>query len=412
MALDLFIIGVLLLLSAFFSGSETALMAADRIKLRQRSREDKRAKTARMILKQPEKLLATLLFCNNLVNVGLSAMGTALAIRIMGSEGVWVATALVTIFLLVFSEITPKTLAAYYPTQVAVAVAGIMHACVRVFYPVVQVLTWISTGIIRLMGVSKPEGRPHITEEELAFVIKASAEEGVLGHEKQEMLMGVLSLDQVLVGDIMIPLRDVVCLSLDATYEEVFETLRTYKYARYPVYQGDRANIVGFIHARDFFLEASPERFHLKRLLRPPHYVPELRTIGQQLMSFKEEQAHLSMVVDEYGNVVGIVTMEDVLEEIVGEIEDEHDPEIHWVQNVGPGVYSVDGRVTLRDLNRWLRIDVPMKGVRTISGLVQRELGRIPREGDEVVVGSYRIKVKEMRGRSVVRLELHLPRES
>ncbi len=408
MMVDLTIMVMLLMLSAFFSGSETAFMAVDRIKLRQKARSDKRAQVARSILRQPEKLIATLLFCNNLVNVGLSAIGTALAIRLFGQEGVLIATGLVTVFLLIFSEITPKTIAAYYPNPIAVATAVVMNGCIRLFYPLVRLLTLISSGIIRVLGVSKPERRKGITEEEIAFVIKAGAEDGALDHAKQDMLLGVLSLDRVLVGDIMVPIRDVVTLRLEAPYEEVFRVIQTHKYARYPVYKGDPTNIVGFIHALDFLLQARKESFQLKALLRPPHFVPELRTIGMQLMSFKKEQAHLSLVVDEYGNVVGIVTMEDILEEIVGEIEDEHDPQARWVRKTAPGCYSVDGRVSVRDVNRWLRTRLPAEEVRTMGGLIQKELGRIPQKGDTVKVGPYQLTVEEMRGKSVTRLLLEV----
>ncbi|SMC20940.1 Mg2+ and Co2+ transporter CorB, contains DUF21, CBS pair, and CorC-HlyC domains [Desulfacinum hydrothermale DSM 13146] len=411
MVVDLMIMAVLLMLSAFFSGSETACMAVDRIKLRQKARSDRRAQVVRSILRQPEKLIATLLFCNNLVNVGLSAIGTALAIRLFGPDGVLIATVLVTVFLLIFSEITPKTIAAYYPNAIAMTVAPVMRACIRLFYPLVRLLTFISNGIIGLLGVSRPTGRTGITEEEIAFVIKAGAEEGALDDAKQDMLLGVLSMERVLVGDIMKPLRDVVALPLNASYDQVFQTIQKHKYARYPVYEKDPGNAVGFIHALDFLLHARRDSFQLKRLLRKPHFVPELRTIGMQLVSFKKEQAHLSLVVDEYGNVVGIVTMEDILEEIVGEIEDEHDLQPGWIRQVSAGRYSVDGRVLVRDFNRWLKTGLPADEVRTLGGLVQRELGRIPRQGDSVRVGPCRLTVQEMRGKSVTRLVVEIPQE-
>ncbi len=409
MAKDIVILVLLLGISAFFSGSETAYMAVDRMRLRQKARSDKRARLARGILKEPEKLISTLLFYNNLVNVAASALATALAIQFLGDKGVWVATAATTVCLLVFSEITPKTVGVYYAEKIVVAVAPVLFWCIRLCYPIVHFLSLAAKGLIRLTGLRKPMRPVRWTEEEIAMVIKAGTEEGILDEEKQEMLLGILSLEKVQVGDIAVPLRDVVSVRLDATYEEVYRTIETHKYARYPVYREDPSNIVGFIHERDFFLQPRGASFHLKSFVRPPNFVPELRSLRQQLLNFKKERAHLSIVVDEYGEVTGIVTMEDVLEEIVGEIQDEHDPQRRWVRKVGEMTYIVEGRLLVRDLNRWLHLNLPEEGVKTLGGLVQKALGRIPQPGDQVVLEPYRLHVLEMRGKSVkkIRLEVH-----
>ncbi|MEJ5363707.1 MAG: CNNM domain-containing protein [Desulfosoma sp.] len=411
MATDLAIMVILLGLSAFFSGAETAYMAVDRMRLRQRARSERRARLARGILKEPEKLIAALLFCNNLVNVALSALATALAIRVVGERGVLVATAVTTVCLLVFSEITPKTVGVYYAEKIVVAIAPALLWCIRLCYPFVHLLSLTSHGLIRLTGIRKPSRRVRLTEEEIAMIIKAGTEEGALDPEKQDMLLGVLSLEKTQVGDIAVPLRDVVSVRLDASYEDVYRTIEMHKYARYPVYRDDPADIVGFIHERDFFLSPKDGSFRLKSIVRAPNFVPELRSIRQQLLNFKKERAHLSIVVDEYGNVTGIVTMEDVLEEIVGEIQDEHDPQHPWVRKVGDTTYVVDGRTPVRDLNRWLRIALPEDEVKTLGGLVQKELSRIPQPGDEIAVGSYRLYVLEMRGKSVkkIRLDIFVP---
>jgi len=411
MATDLAIMMVLLGLSAFFSGTETAYMAVDRMRLRQRARTERRARLARGILKEPEKLIATLLFCNNLVNVALSALATALAIQVVGERGVLVATAVTTVCLLVFSEITPKTVGVYYAEKITVAIAPALLWCIRLSYPFVHFLSLASNGLIRLSGIRKPSRRVRLTEEEIAMIIKAGTEEGALDAEKQDMLLGVLSLEKTQVGDIAVPLRDVVSIRLDASYEEVYRTIETHKYARYPVYRNDPADIVGFIHERDFFLSPNDGSFRLTSIVRAPNFVPELRSIRQQLLNFKKDRAHLSLVVDEYGNITGIVTMEDVLEEIVGEIQDEHDPQQRWVRKVGETTYVVEGRTPVRDLNRWLRIGLPEEDVKTLGGLIQKELGRIPQPGDEIALGSYRLHVLEMRGKSVknIRLDVFIP---
>ncbi|MGQ9483574.1 MAG: HlyC/CorC family transporter [Desulfosoma sp.] len=411
MAKDIVIMALLLGLSAFFSGSETAYMALDRMRLRHRARTDKRARLARGILKEPEKLISALLFYNNLVNVALSALATALAIQILGDKGVLVATGVTTLCLLLFAEITPKTVGVYYSEKIAVAVAPVLLWCIRLCYPIVHLLSLAANGLIRLTGLRRPSGHRRWTEEEIAMVIKAGTEEGILDLEKQDMLLGILSLEKVRVGDIAVPLRDVVSVSLNAGYEEVYRVIATHKYARYPVYRGDPSNIVGFIHERDFFLQPKGPDFRLKSIVRPPHFVPELRSIRQQLLYFKKDRAHLSIVVDEYGEITGIVTMEDVLEEIVGDIQDEHDPQRRWVRKVGEKTYIVEGRLLVRDVNRWLRLDLPEEGVKTLGGLVQKALGRIPQPGDDVVLQTYRLHVLEMRGKSIkkIRLDLNLP---
>lgn len=406
MTTDIVIMVVLLALSAFFSGTETAYMAVDRMRLRHKARTERRARLARGILKEPEKLIAALLFCNNLVNVALSALATALAIRVVGDRGVLVATAVTTVCLLLFSEITPKTVGVYYAEKIAVRVAPVLLWCIRLCYPFVHLLSHASNALIRFAGIRKPSRRVRLTEEEIAMIIKAGTEEGVLDPEKQDMLLGVLSLEKTQVGDITVPLRDVVSVRFDASYEEVYRTIEAHKYARYPVYRGDPANIVGFIHERDFFLSPDNGSFRLKSIVRAPNFVPELRSIRQQLLSFKKERAHLSIVVDEYGNVTGIVTMEDVLEEIVGEIQDEHDPQHRWVRKIGDTTYLVEGRTMVRDLNRWLRIALPDEDVKTVGGLVQKVLGRIPQTGDEIVLAPYRLHVLEMRGKSVKKIRL------
>ncbi len=406
MTVDIAIMIVLLALSAFFSGTETAYMAVDRMRLRQRARTDRRARLARSILKEPEKLIAALLFYNNLVNVALSALATALAIRIVGEGGVLAATAVTTVCLLLFSEITPKTVGVYYAEKIVLRVAPVLLWGIRLCLPLVHLLSLASNGLIRMAGIRKPARRTRLTEEEIAMIIKAGTEEGALDQDKQDMLLGVLSLEKTQVGDIAVPLRDVVSVPLDASYEEVYRTIATHKYARYPVYRGDPANIVGFFHERDFFLSPNEETFQLKAILRAPNFVPELRSIRQQLLNFKKDRAHLSIVVDEYGAITGIVTMEDVLEEIVGEIDDEHDPQRRWVRKIGDTTYVVEGRTLVRDVNRWLRISLPEEDVKTIGGLVQKELGRIPQPGDEIVIQPYRLLVLEMRGKSVKKVRL------
>ena len=403
---QLTIMMLLVLLSAFFSGSETALMAVNRIKLRHKAKEDVRARLVIDVLKQPDKLIGTILFCNNLVNVALSAIGTGLAIALWGDRGIAYATVGITVLLLIFAEITPKTIAAYRSEQIAMTVSPLLQLFVRLFYPLVKILIAISNGMIRLAGLyGNGLVRERITKEEIRSVIEVGADEGVLDRDREEMLLGIMSLDEVTVGDIMVPIRDVISLPVTASYQEVLRTVRESQVSRYPVYENSPHNIIGFIHVRDFLL-CSREGFSLKKILREPHFVPELCSIRQQLLNFQSKRAHLSIVVDEYGDIKGIITLEDIIEEIVGEIRDEYDSMTSMVQKLPDGSYRIKGSLLIRDVNRWLKLDLPDRGVRTVAGLVFRELGRVPMPNDSIVIDRYKLKVDEVKGKAIQTVRL------
>lgn len=402
------VVFVLMLLSAFFSGSETAVMAVNRMRLLHLSKTDRRAQRINKILERPEKLIGTLLLCNNLVNVGLSALGTALALALVGERGILYATVVITLVLLVFGEITPKTIAAYHSDRIALTISPILAFCIRLLYPVVHFLSVLSNALIRLLHLQHASQVQEFSAEEIESLIAASGVETGLAKDKQDMLLGVLMLERLTVGDIMTPIRDVVSFPDDASYDQVLEVVRKTEFSRYPVYHQVAREIIGFIHVRDLF-QSSPDRpDFMASILRQPHFIPEFRSVRQQFMDFQKTRSHLSLVVDEYGNVIGLLSLEDVLEEIVGEIEDEHDKRERAVESLADGSYLIKGRTLIRDLNRWLRLTLPEGEVRTIAGLVLKELGRVPRPGDAVVIGAHRLIVLGIKGKSIVRLQLRV----
>jgi putative hemolysin len=404
----LFLMVLLILLSGFFSGSETALMAVNRLRLRHLAKSSRRAQQASGILEKPDRLLGTLLLCNNLVNVALSALGTALAIAFWGEEGVVYATLIITVFLLIFGEITPKTIAAYHADTVALLVSPVFLFCIHLFYPVVQLLSLFSRGLIALLHLQPSGGGDQLTGEEIESLIEESGDEGALFKDQQSMLLGVLTLEKTTVGEVMVPVQDVVSLHIDASYSEVLDIVRRTEFSRYPVYRNGVTDIVGFIHVRDL-LYVDPERpFFLRNILRKPHFIPDLRSVRQQFMAFKRRQSHVSIVVDEYGNVVGLVTLEDILEEIVGEIRDEYDSATSGLQRLAEGVYLVEGGVSIRDLNRWLDLNLPEGHVRTIGGLIVLELGRLPELGDEVFIKNYSLRIMDLKGKRIKRIRLQV----
>ena len=395
-------------LSAFFSASETAFMAVNQLKLAIRADRDRRARMVKEAIENPEGLLGTLLICNNFVNISLSSLATSIAIKLAGDAGVIYATLVVTVTLLIIGEILPKTLASYHAEALAIKVVPVIRVLIMVFTPVLQILRWMINFIVKSFGWGKKD-EPVITEEELEQLIGIESDPalgGVIPKEKQDMLLGVFLLDKTILRDIMVPWRDVVSLPADASRDTVIETIAKTNFSRYPVYEGDPTNVIGFVHVRDILLKACNDPFSLREILRPPPFAPDLRTIRLQLEFFKIERTHIAFVVDEYGNIVGLVTLEDILEEIVGDIEDEYDVKQDRIIPLKDGSWLIDGKALIRDVNRAIDLDLPEKDVRTIGGLILRQLQRIPELGETVTVGKVRLQVVSLRGRRIEKVRV------
>ncbi len=404
-----FLLGLILLIasSAFFSGSETALMAADRWRIRHLGRKRRRARLVERTLEEPEKLIGTILLGNNLVNVAASALATSIAIGLAGEGGVVWATLIMTLIILVFAEITPKTIAAYHPERVAILVVQPIYALIKVLYPVVRILSAVSNKLITLLRLEKA-GRDSISSiDEIAAMIRVGAEEGVLRKREEEMLQAVLALDRISVESVMLPTRDMVAFEIRTPYEQVLAGAKKTEFSRYPVYDDHKGNVSGFVHIRDLFKWKGPaSEFSLAKIMRQASYVPEGRSVRQQLVDFQKSRTHLAFVVDEYGEVAGLVTLEDILEEIVGEIEDEHDRFLRRMQRQVDGSFLVDGSLSIRDLNKWLGWDLPEDGYQTIAGLVLTLFGRLPELGEEVQWESFRFQVEGMFAKSIIRIRV------
>lgn len=405
-----FVFCILFALSAFFSASETAFMAVNQLKLSIKAEKDPRARMVKKVLENPEGLIGTLLICNNFVNVSLSSIATSIAIGIAGETGVVYATFIVTISLLFIGEIIPKTFAKYHADSMAFRVVTVIRFLMVVFTPVLQFIKWTIDGFIKIFGWERKGQEPIITEEELEHIIGIDSEAATIPKQKQDMLIGVFLLDKTILRDIMVPWRDVVTLSADASREEILEVIARTNFSRYPVYDGDNSNVIGFIHVRDVLLMGckDPETFSLRSILRPPPFAPDLRTIRMQLEIFKKERTHIAFVIDEYGNVVGLVTLEDILEEIVGDIEDEYDVKQDKVIHFKDGSWIIDGKALIRDVNRLTGLDLPEEDVRTIGGLILRQLQRIPELGETVTIGKTRLQVVSLLGRRIEKVRVHL----
>jgi Mg2+/Co2+ transporter CorB len=393
--------------SAFFSGSETALMAVDRWRIRHLSRKRKRARLVEKTLKEPEKLIGTILLGNNLVNVAASALATSVAIKFVGEEGVIWSTLIMTLLILVFAEITPKTVAAYYPEQMSILIVQPIYVLIKLLYPIVRVLSAVSNKLIALLRLEKPGFESVLGIEEIAAMLQVGAEEGVLKKRDEEMLQAVLALDRIPVESVMLPTRDVVAFEFDTPYEEVMAKVKESEFSRYPVYQESKSELSGFVHIKDLFKwTGTPGQFSLKKIMRRASYVPEGKSLRQQLVDFQKSRIHLAFVVDEYGEVVGIVSLEDILEEIVGEIEDEHDRFLRRIQPQSDGSVLVDGSLSIRDLNKWLTWDLPEDGYQTIAGLVLTLFGRLPEMREEVRWRTFRFRVEEMFEKALTQIRI------
>jgi putative hemolysin len=319
---------LLLAASAFFSGSETALMTVSRVRLRRFTK--KQSRSARMvegILQKPERLIGTILLGNNLVNVAMSAIATVIAVSIWGDRGVIYVTVVLTLVILIFAELTPKVYARYHSERISILTAPIIKVIMTIFHPVIVGMTWIIQNLLLLLGINISKIKRHIvTEAEVKAFINISWEDGSISAEEKEMLGKIFALNDRSVGDVMVPKKRMVTLRSDYTLDQALKTIKRNGYSRYPVRRGESQEIIGFIHAKDLLGKRGTRKLSsMKRLIRPPYFIPESKKINSQLRHFKSRRLHQAVVLDDEGEVKGLITLEDILEQMVGSIEDEYD---------------------------------------------------------------------------------------
>ncbi len=392
---SLILILVLLLFSAFFSGSETALISFRKMRLKHLVRKGhKGALLVDRLLRKTDRLLATILVGNNLVNVAASVLTGVLAIEwlepIFGEEvAMLVATLAMTFLLLIFAEITPKTYSALHAERVSFWVARPIYGFSILLHPFVTVTTLISNFFLRVFLRIKPE-KTAISTEEIRSIISYGEEEGVLEKEKREMLHGIFDISQTMVKEVMVPRPDIVAIEVRDPVQEILKKIETTGHSRYPVYQDQIDNIVGFLFVKDLIAYwARPETFELNHALRSVTYVPETKRVDLLLGEFRREQRQMSMVADEYGSVAGLVTMEDLLEEITGEIQDEYDIEAEKVERLADGSMILDGSLTLDEVYESTRVKLPEGEYETVAGFLLEIFGKIPKESEVISFGQF-----------------------
>ncbi len=397
----------LLALSGFFSGSETALLSLDKLRVRflQNQAHPKADKLAGL-LNDPDRLLSGILVGNNLVNIAASVIATGLFVSWFGERGEWLTVLILTPVLLVFSEICPKTYAAQYPEKTSFLVLTPIRLVVWLLGPVIRIVSSVSRFLTSFLRKKETENLS-VSEDEIRAIIELGEESGSVGAEQRQMLHGIFDLSETRVRDIMIPRTEVVGIDVAATFEEVLATARKSRHSRFPVYRDNLDTIIGIIHSKDVLdYICQADKFPLRELSRDPYYVPESKRIGVLLQNFRKKREHLAIVVDEYGGVEGIVTLEDVVEEIVGEIHDEYDIEELDFRELGPGHYLIDASMPLREVNRRFNLNLPEEHVTTLAGYVLQIMGRIPVEGDHCEEGNLTFRVRRMEERRIEEIEM------
>jgi magnesium and cobalt exporter, CNNM family len=405
----LLILGLLFVLSAFFSGSETALMSLDKLRLKYLVEKRRRgADRLEGVLAHPDRLLSAILVGNNLVNIAASVFATTLFVELYGDRGELMTILILTPLLLIFSEVCPKTYAARYPEKLSFLVLRPILGVMWLLTPVV----WLVTGISRLLThfIKGEAKRPLISEDEIRSIISVGEQTGVVAKEKRRMLHGVFELSQIRVRDVMIPRTEVVGVEVHEPFESVLRIVQQARHSRFPVFEGSLDSVVGVIHSKDIlnFVGKTGE-FSLRDIARPPYFVPESKPIETLLQSFRRRHLHLAMVIDEYGGVEGIVTLEDIVEEIIGEIQDEYDVEEVLVRELDPGRFLIDGSASLRTLNRRFKLKFSEEHANTLAGLLLRTLGTIPQEGESCQVDGVTLTVRKVVDRRVEAIEMLLP---
>lgn len=390
----------LLLLSAFFSASETGLTAASKARLHYMEQEGNRgARLASRLRERPESLIGTILLGNNIVNIGASALATGTLISLFGEAGVAYATVIMTILVLLFGEVAPKTFAINHPERVAQLTAWPLSLLVRIFSPVTRGMQMIVTAMFRAFGDKAERSLMTLSAaEELRSSIDLHVKEGAMVKHERDMLGSILDLDEVTVDEIMVHRQQMQMIDAGTPPAAIVERALAGTHTRLPVWRDDPENIVGVLHARDLLRAMAQPGFNIDTLdimalVNPPWFVPDTTTLLEQLTAFRQRRQHFALVVDEYGTLMGLVTLEDILEEIVGDIRDEHDRILTGLRPQADGSYLVQGSVTIRDLNRQFDWNLPDDAATTIAGLVMHEARMIPEAGQKFIFHGFEFEI-------------------
>ena len=403
----------LLVLSALFSSSETALTTVNRIRVRTLAGQgDKRAMTLLAVLQNPEKMLSVILIGNNVVNLYASSLATTVTLSLFGSKLVGVATGILTLAVLVFGEVAPKTMASRNAEQIALRAAGPVKVLMWLFTPLVFVVNNLARLVMKLFGADRPGKRELMTAEELRTIVQVGHEDGVIENSERKMIDNVFDFGDRSARDIMIPRIDMTCIDVEAGYDELMEVVREEKYTRIPVYKESTDTIVGILNIKDLLFRAQDKPFRIAELMRKPLFTYEQKKTSELMVEMRKNYTNLAIVLDEYGVTAGMVTMEDILEEIVGEIRDEYDrDEEKSIRRIAPNTYLIEGNVKIDDVNEVLQLHLASEDYESIGGYVLEQLEHFPKEGECVTKGGISFTVTHMEQTRIAEVKLSLAPE-
>ncbi len=408
---QLIILIILLLLSAFFSSAETALTTVNKIRIRSLADDgSKRAKTVLRITEDSGKMLSAILIGNNIVNLSASSITTTLAYKFGGSM-VAVATAIVTVAILLFGEITPKTTATIHADKMSLIYAPIISLFMKIMTPVIFIINGLSTGVLFLLRIDPNAKNQAMTETELRTIVDVSHEDGVIESDEKEMIYNVFDLGDAKAKDVMVPRVHVTFADVESTYEELIEIFREDKFTRLPVFEETTDNVIGTINMKDLLLFNNDREFHVRDILREAYFTYEYKNISELLVEMRDASFNIAIVLDEYGETAGLITLEDILEEIVGEIHDEYDEnEEDFVKEIGEREYIIEGSMNLDDLNDRLDLTLESEDYDSLGGFIIEHLDRLPEAGDSVTTeDGIRLVVEKLDKNRIESVHAYLP---
>ncbi len=412
--LQCIILLILLMLSAYFSSAETALTTVNKIRLQAMAEEgDPRAAHTLKIIENRAKMLSTILIGNNIVNISASSLTTILATELFGNVAVGIATGILTILVLIFGEITPKTLATVHAESVSFRVTPVISVLMVIFTPVIFIVEGLSGGILRLLHID-PNAKSVMTQTELRTLVDVSKEDGVIENDERDMINNVVDLSDTLAREIMIPRIDVTAVSLDATYDELIETFRRHRFTRLPVYQDQTENVIGILNIKDLLL-VDREHFSLRSVMQEPYFTYETKNISDLLDEMRLNSLSIVIILDEYGATSGVITLEDVLEEIVGDIHDEYTgrDEEEITEIIPQKEYSCLGVTALDDLNKAIGCELESEDYDSVGGyVIEHSEDNLPKVGEYVLLkDGTKLIVEAVRKNRIIRVHIYLPTE-
>jgi len=390
---------ILIILSGFFSSSETGLMALNKYRLRHLAKQGHRgARAAQKLLQKPDRLIGLILLGNNLVNFLAASIATVIGVRLFGSNGIWIAAIVMTVVVLIFAEVAPKTVAAVHPERIAFPASHVLTILLKVLYPLVWLVNSLANFVLKPFKVrTNVDVIERLNREELRTLVQ---EGGMIPRDHQRMLVNILNLEQANVEDVMIPRQDIVGINLDDDWEDILIQLTQTVYTRLPVFRESIDQVEGLLHIRAVIAELAHGALtfdNLKRSVRKPYFIPEGTGLTRQLLEFQSRERRMGLVVDEYGDIQGLVTLDDILEEIVGEYTSDSRARTRYVRKLDDGNYLVDGFITIRALNRKTGWDLPEEEASTLNGLLLEELADIPAGNTSIRIGRHIMTIVEIK---------------